>query len=312
MDQSTFYFVTHDMGFHTDEVLAYSIFSYTFKDKYKIELIRTRRYDLYEKENHILVDIGYKYIKNKFYDHHQNDNNGYLSRKENGIKYSSAGLIWKDFGEEYIKLFLKEKNINNVYDLDILDIFYEIDKKFITHIDLVDNGKFQAIPYNTSIITIDKMFYPPQNNKTEETYLEGFIKYSNFLNDYLKMLIDTAYKRVGDRNILLNLYDGHSEYLILEGLLLWKKAVTNDDSFKNLKFVINKMEDNTWRINPIQSSRIPNKFKINLPQQWLGLSDEKFKEVTGIEDVIFCHSAGFTAGAKSKEACIKLYELIIK
>jgi uncharacterized UPF0160 family protein len=302
----SFYFVTHDMGFHTDEVLAYSIYNYTFDDKIKLELIRTRKYIDYENDNCILVDIGNKYIKNKYYDHHQNDSNLF---RNNGIKFSSAGLIWKDFGEKYIEKYLKEKyGLEEIDKLDILDIFYEIDKKFIIHVDLVDNGKFIS-QNNTSITSIDKMYYPPLNERTDEKYLEGFLEYSDFLSTYLQILIDTAFKRIDDRNLLFTVYD-NSDVLFIEDQLLWRKTITNNHTFKNLKVVINKMEDGTWRINPIKEIKKSDKFKVNFPQQWLGLSEDKLKEVSGIDDILFCHSSGYTAGAKTKEACIKIYELM--
>jgi uncharacterized UPF0160 family protein len=70
------------------------------------------------------------------------------------------------------------------------------------------------------------------------------------------------------------------------------------------------MEDDTWRINPTRIYKNPFKYKINFPQQWLGLPEDKLKIVSGIPDILFCHNTGYTAGAETKESCLKIYELM--
>ena len=57
--------------------------------------------------NKIVYDIG-----GGEFDHHQKNRNG---QRENGIYYSSIGLLWKKFGKEYLKK-LKVKNIDKTFD----------------------------------------------------------------------------------------------------------------------------------------------------------------------------------------------------
>lgn len=46
------------------------------------------------------------------FDHHQKKRNG---KRENGIYYSSIGLLWKRFGKEYLEQ-LEVKNIEKTFE----------------------------------------------------------------------------------------------------------------------------------------------------------------------------------------------------
>lgn len=101
-------YITHSGTMHTDEVFATA-----FLDLYKkdITLIRLPQIDIDKIEKDVLVyDIG----RGK-YDHHQDD----AKTRENGIKYSSFGLLFQEFGKEYLKQLKIE---------DIEEVFNTIDK----------------------------------------------------------------------------------------------------------------------------------------------------------------------------------------
>jgi uncharacterized UPF0160 family protein len=318
-----FYFITHDLGFHTDEVLSYSIFHFLYSDTYNIKLVRTRNISYYEQlENVIFVDIGQKYIPHKYYDHHQIDNGlikildiDYSNNKNKfynfkNVKYSAAGLIWKDYGKDFIKKHLSiddEDAINQVFKL--------IDNSLITHIDLVDNGNYPNIKYNFNLTNIIKKFYPSplaKDKRSEEDYNNGFLEYAKFLEDLLFSLVEHEYKRVLDNDMLKQLYNGVSEVLIIEDELHWKNIIINDSYFDPIKFVIAKMMDDTWRVFPISIKNNFKQYKVNFPDSWKGLQGDKFKEATDIDDVIFCHNSGFIVGTKSKESAIELVDKLLK
>jgi uncharacterized UPF0160 family protein len=50
----------------------------------------------------------------------------------------------------------------------------------------------------------------------------------------------------------------------------------------------------------------------SLPKPWAGLSGEELKEVTGIDDAMFCHNGLFIAGAESFESTMKMAAIALK
>ena len=124
---------THNGIFHCDEVIAVSILNVLFDGRKNVEVIRTRNLELLNKETEIMVDVG----GGKF-DHHQKGGNG---KRENGVEYASAGLIWREFGKQVIEL-LAEGNLKND---SIEKIFNMIDNDIIQSIDKEDNGQNQVV-----------------------------------------------------------------------------------------------------------------------------------------------------------------------
>ena len=82
--------------------------------------------------NKIVYDIG-----GGEFDHHQKNRNG---QRENGIYYSSIGLLWKKFGKEYLKK-LKVKNIDKTFEY--------MDKELIQYIDAIDNMQLEHLENKT-------------------------------------------------------------------------------------------------------------------------------------------------------------------
>lgn len=89
------------------------------------------------------------------FDHHQKNKNG---QRENGIYYSSIGLLWKKFGRKY----LEKLNIENIDDT-----FEYIDKELIQYIDATDNLQME---YLESKISPDfvKLCNPEWNEEISE------------------------------------------------------------------------------------------------------------------------------------------------
>ena len=111
-------FITHSGTFHADEVMATIFLLNKFGN---IKLCRTPKVT---NENAFVYDIGFKE-----FDHHGLE---FDSKRENGIKYASCGLVWQKFGREIIE----KLGIENV------DAFYDIiEKNIVMDIDRDDNGQ---------------------------------------------------------------------------------------------------------------------------------------------------------------------------
>lgn len=118
---------THNGIFHSDEVLACAILC-LIHNNCNINILRSR--NLSELKNcDICIDIG-----GGQYDHHQP---GFSERRPTGEKYASAGLIWKDYGNQLISILFKGA-FDNKYNTNHL--YKEFDINFIVPVDNEDNG----------------------------------------------------------------------------------------------------------------------------------------------------------------------------
>ena len=89
--------ITHNGTMHADEVFATAFLSLYFGN-FKVARVNEVPKDI--SSNVIVYDIG-----NGKYDHHQSN----ARIRDNGIKYSSFGLLFEEYGLRYLKK-LKLKN----------------------------------------------------------------------------------------------------------------------------------------------------------------------------------------------------------
>ena len=145
--------VTHNGAFHTDDLFATATLS--ILNNGNIKIIRTRDQRIMKTGDYV-YDVGGEYDpKSNLFDHHQK---GGAGNRENGIPYSSFGLIWKEYGEKIC---------------GSLDVAFEIDKKIVQPIDAIDNG----IDVTTTIYkdvesytinNITKAFYPTWDEEVKD------------------------------------------------------------------------------------------------------------------------------------------------
>lgn len=145
-------FITHAGSFHADEVMATALLEILYD-----EILLARVGEVEEaKEDAFIYDVG---LGN--YDHHQEDK----ARRENGIAYSSVGLIWRDYGKEVLKKMGIEDNLE--------DYFLDIDEQLIMPIDALDNGEGERAPMTiTSVISLNNPFWNAQKT-SDEAFLES-------------------------------------------------------------------------------------------------------------------------------------------
>lgn len=167
-------FMTHNGPFHADDVFATVLLEKLYGD---IALARVS--EVPENAGVFAYDIGFGR-----YDHHQEDK----AVRENGIHYSSIGLIWRDFGKD----ILEKMNIDDHLD----DYLLDVDELFILPIDALDNGEGKRLPVTvTSVISMMNPFW----NQTI-TADEAFIKACDLARDiftYFMYGLDQDYNHDG-------------------------------------------------------------------------------------------------------------------
>ena len=186
--------VTHSGKFHVDDVIS-TVFISKIVDE--VILIRIPNINNKDLTNKIVYDIGLGE-----FDHHQKNRNG---KRENGIYYSSIGLLWKKFGKKYLKQ-IKVKNAEKVFEY--------MDSELIQYIDATDNMQFEYLKSKTSPDFV-KLYNPNWNEDISEK--EAFINAIRMADEFWNIYIKHAIAEVEATEIILEKIKNCKEcYLILE------------------------------------------------------------------------------------------------
>lgn len=281
--------ITHSGTMHADD-----IFATAFLELYlgNIKVLRVAEIDKNTNCNAIIYDIG----RGKF-DHHQ-ENSDF---RDNGIKYSSIGLLWREFGKD----FLKKNNIENVDE-----VFLAFDKELIEGIDAIDNGVFPEIIASYKVKTLSdviKLFNP--SSFTDQNENVQFLKAEKFAKEIFK---ETLYNVIGKIKAkilvdeLIEKTDG--QVLILDEYMPYEEAILTNLNANNILFVIYPSNRGGYAIKTISKSLEDRTDRLLLPQEWAGLSGNDLERVSGVEGANFCHTNRFIATCKTREATLKLAE----
>jgi uncharacterized UPF0160 family protein len=293
--------VTHQNGFHADDVLAYAILKEVLtKQGETWTITRSRDYDVIA-EADIAFDIGNEYdpARNR-YDHHQKERAG---ARPNGVLYASAGLIWKHFGKELC---------SNT------PVWETIDKALICELDAVDNGQnfvgellFKEVTYTHLGMHIANFEPTMYEEKNPEILLDAFEKASEFARGVLVRMIhaveaqekafqeaSATYHGSEDKQILV--FDKNFERPI------WKRLA----EYPEILYAVYPNEfAGTWKVECVPTKPTTLDSRKLFPESWRGLRDADLQAVTGLDDAQFCHPSGFLLGAVSKESAVKLAKM---
>ena len=285
-------YITHSGTMHADE-----IFATAFLDLYKkdIKVFRTSNINHEDYPDKLIYDVG----RGKF-DHHQED----ARVRTNGIKYCSLGLLWEEYGKEY----LKELNLDNIDDL-----YLEIEKDFIEQIDAIDNGEFPKIEARYKVKTLSdvfKIFNP--SYKSNENQSDQFIKAVNVAKMIFEEEILYCNGKVIAKNIVLNkIKETDKKYIVLDEYMPYEDTIISNEIANDIVFVVFPSNRGGYAIKTLPKSYEDKSSRCEIPEEWTGKSDQELEEVSGIKDLIFCHIGRFIISSKTKEAAIQAVEKII-
>ncbi|HIT38007.1 MAG TPA: MYG1 family protein [Candidatus Onthousia faecipullorum] len=284
--------ITHNGTMHADEVFATAFLSIYFKN-FKVARVSEVPEDL--SSNTIIYDIG----KGKF-DHHQTD----ARVRENGIKYSSFGLLFEEYGLDYLKK-LKLKNTKAIYNYLIKD--------FIEGIDAIDNGVFPEIKANYKVKTVSdiiKIFNPSYKSNDNED--EQFIKVVSLAELILTEELKNVIGKVNASSKVKKLLNKtKSSILILDEYLPYEETVLTSLSGKKIKFVIYPSNRGGYGIKTVPVSTTDKTSRVYFPKAWGGLTNSDLEQVTGIKGSLFCHTNRFLMTSCNLDTAIKLAEKAI-
>jgi uncharacterized UPF0160 family protein len=283
--------VTHNGAFHPDDIFATAALS--ILEKGNIKIIRTRDPKIISKGDYV-YDVGGEYDGVRFFDHHQK---GGAGTRENGIPYSSFGLIWRSFGEKIC---------------GSREVAEYLDKKIVQTIDADDNGIDLSLSRkDMKAFTISDIvyFFRPtlgeEQNQEEIAYDKFFKKTVSIFKDILNRNITKAQDLFKSISFLKDLYQKSKDkkIIILDKKYSWQDFFTE---YPEPIYVITPRVDGTWKVESVRKSKFTFESRKMFPESWAGKRDKELADVTGISDAIFCHNGRFMVVAKSKESAIKL------
>ncbi|MES9914210.1 MAG: MYG1 family protein, partial [Candidatus Sedimenticola sp. 4PFRAG1] len=280
---------THNGIFHADDVFSIAALKKVFP---YFNLVRTRDADTIANAN-IVVDVGGEYDADKDrFDHHQRDGAG---ERENGIPYSSFGLIWKKYG---LQICDGDQAIANA-----------VDSGLVSTIDAIDCGHVEGVAEGISLSQTISMFNPTweEDNDIDRCFNEAVV----FASRLLERFIASATGGVKAKEIVAKAIEKAEDprVIVLEKFTPWKRTVhaLSEDAL----YMVYPSQTGQWRIQtvPVEPGSFEN--KKSLPASWGGLSDNDLRDRTGIDDAMFCHNGLFIAGAESFESVMKMASLAL-
>jgi len=286
--------ITHGGIFHADEVLATVILS---KLKGDLTVCRTFKVPEGISKDVIIYDIG-----GGEYDHHQKGGNG---SRENGVPYSSAGLLWRKFGLEIVR---DTPNPELVWKI--------IDRDLIEGVDAIDNGKMPKADYPAQALTFSQIisgFNPNWNSK--ESPDSAFLKAVEFARVVFDNLLAKAISHAEAQEIVEKAIDTTEDsILVLDQFVPWQEYLLTSANHKaeNVLFVVYPSLRGGFNWQCVPDSLGGFGQRKSVPEEWKGLSGEALQKVTGISDATFCHNAGFIGAAETLAGAIALAEKAVK
>ena len=281
---------THNGNFHADDVFSIAALKCIFPS---FNLIRTRDLALISKAD-VVIDVGGEYNSDAGrFDHHQR---GGAGERENGIPYSSFGLIWQKYGLEICQ--------------GNQDVANAVDAGLVSTIDAIDCGHVEGVSQGISLSQTISMFNPTWQ---EDTHFDTcFDEAVDFASRVLTRFIASANGGISAKDIVAKAIDNAEDprVIVLDKYTPWKRTV--HALSEEALYMVYPSNSGQWRIQTVPVE--PGSFEDRkpLPKQWAGLSDKGLQDVSGIDDAMFCHNGLFIAGAETFESTMKMASIALQ
>ncbi|EME68128.1 hypothetical protein H261_20033 [Paramagnetospirillum caucaseum] len=286
---------THNGTFHADDVFAFAILRAAAGGR--IELARSRDRQDWDAAA-VVFDVGGIYDREaRRYDHHMRDK----PLRPNGEPYSSAGLVWRDFGAAVIGHMLPEAPADA-----IARMVERVDAGLVRDVDLMDNGAMTPNPghFSTVIEAFNATFV--EDGRDENA---AFLQAADIAALVLERACARAYAAVRAEAVVAEAARcaEDARIVVLDSRIPWEDAI-HDLGLDAALYVV-RPAGAAWTCSAVPPERGSFAQRHPLPEAWGGLRDADFAALTGISDATFCHPALFVCGAQSREGAVALARL---
>ncbi|ALO35058.1 metal-dependent hydrolase [Colwellia sp. MT41] len=281
---------THNGNFHADDVFSIAALKHIFP---AFNLVRTRDLDIIAKAD-IVIDVGGEYDPDTGrFDHHQR---GGAGARENGIPYSSFGLIWQKYGLAICQ--------------DNQELADAVDTELVSTIDAIDCGHVEGVATGISLSQTIAMFNPTWQ---EDSHFDScFDEAVDFAARVLTRFIAAANGGISAKDIVAKAIENAEDarVIVLEKYTPWKRTVHALST--EALYMVYPSGSGQWRIQTVPVEPGSFEDRKSLPKAWAGLSEQALRDVTGLDDAMFCHNGLFIAGAESFASTMKMAAMALK
>lgn len=281
--------VTHGGSFHSDDAFAVATLQLVYGVG-EVTVVRSRDEAVIAAAD-IVVDVGSIYdVKRKRFDHHQPG----APTRENGMPYAAFGLVWQTYGE-----VVSGSN----------EIALEIERTIVIPIDAGDTGvSLYALtdpnqkPFE--LYQVIRSFLPVWGSDASKD--EAFLKAVDFARELLVRLIAAKVADVDMKAIIKQVYKVTPD----KHILVFDVPVSSIACIEYPEVNVVVMPDNpeineNWTAATVRKGYGSFEARVNFPESWCGLRDTELAAVSGVEDAVFCHKAGFIFVARSREGALQ-------
>lgn len=295
---------THSGTFHADDVLAYAILRLALGDGHV--LLRTRDPEAIRSSD-IVWDVGGEAdTDRRRFDHHQRG----APVRPDGTAYSSAGLVWKAFGEMATRQALFSGASRDL----VAEVAAAFDEEVVRRVDEIDNG---LVPPEDKIGLADIVDdhnptwdSPDVGNSVAED--AAFRAAAAKAQDFLLRRLDALRARFLARNLVAQAGSASTDprILELEHKMPWQEGVLAADL--PVLYAIYPVPGGNWMVDAMPPEAGSYEQRMPLPEAWAGLRGEALAVECGVPDAVFVHPRRFIGAAGSKVGALTMATLSIR
>lgn len=277
--------ITHSSTFHPDDVFSTVLMSRIVDNPI---LCRTNNVKD-APQTAIIYDIGYGP-----FDHHSPD----AKWRNKELKYCSFGLLWQEFGKQYLQTITEDYEI----------LWQAIDQKLVMQIDGIDNGVFPKINAPYSLLDLDgiiDLYNKPWNEKGD--YDKNFLKVLKIAEDIFDHLIKKELAKIeAAKKVEICINHVKDNILVLDNYMPYLEAIFNSKNplAKEIKVVVFPSNRGGYCIKPMPISLVSKELVCHFDKRFYGLHDEELAQITQIKTAHFVHASGFLACTDTLEDAI--------
>lgn len=283
---------THSGSFHADDVFAFAVLKAATGGA--LSLTRSRRQEDWDAAQVVFDVCGVYDPARGRYDHHMRDK----PLRPNGEPYSSAGLIWRDYGRAAIARLVPQATPGQTEV-----IWAKLDAGLIRDIDLMDNGAMDRHPGHFSALLET---WNPTHAEAGAAEDECYHRAVAVADQVVERCVAHAFAAAlaQDAVAAAAAQAADPRVVVLETRLPWDDAVF-DLGLDQVLYVI-RPAGQDWTVSAVPPSRGSFAQRKPLPESWGGLRDGELAAVCGVADATFCHGARFVCGARTRDGAVEM------
>ncbi|WP_421994344.1 MYG1 family protein [Roseococcus sp.] len=306
-DQTLPILATHGGKFHCDEVFAYAVLRLALGLRAPGQdhvLRRTRKQELLDTAD-IVWDVGFAFDEAAHrFDHHQRG----APLRADETPFSSAGLVWRVYGERAVAALLKESGSEGF----AAAIAADLDETIVRTIDEIDNGVTADGPVRRDTLGFAGLigeFNPTWDNPSANGASAGdaaFLEAAELATGMLRRRVDGLRARLAAEASVLAAHAAGEDprILVLERGMPWKNVIFTHEL--PVLFTVSPASNGNWMLDTMPPE--PGSFaqRHPLPEAWAGLEAGVLAETAGVPDAVFVHLRRFVGAAKSREGALAM------